>query len=214
MAFYRDRILPHLLHAAMSQERFEPYRARLLSGTHGRVLEIGIGSGGNLPFYANDARVIGLDPSRPLLSLAQRATRHPAQVTLLEGSADRLPLRDAAVDTVVVAWTLCSIPDVMMALREMRRVLRPEGRLLFVEHGRAPEAGIARWQDRLTPLWKRVAGGCHLNRPVDHMLREAGFRIERLKKGYMQGPRLITYMYEGEAWLTPPSSTPAASARI
>jgi ubiquinone/menaquinone biosynthesis C-methylase UbiE len=103
------------------------------------------------------------------------------------------------VDTVVAAWTLCSIPDVSRALREMRRVLRPGGQLLFVEHGRSPDARIARWQDRLTPAWRTVAGGCHLNRPVGRLLEEAGFRMTRLDTGYMKGPRPMTFMYEGAA---------------
>lgn len=200
MAFYRDRILPYLLHATMRQEIFVPYRERLLAAARGRVLEIGIGSGANLPFYgAATATVIGLEPSRALLSRARRSGRRVARVLLVEGSAERIPLRDGSVDTVVAAWTLCSIPDVSRALREMRRVLSPGGQLLFVEHGRSPDARIARWQDRLTPAWRTVAGGCHLNRPVGRLLEEAGFRMTRLDTGYMKGPRPMTFMYEGAA---------------
>ena len=123
----------------------------------------------------------------------------PFRVDLLEGSAEALPLDDASVDSVVTTWTLCSVADPVRALREARRVLRPGGRLLFVEHGRAPELRVSRWQDRLTPLWKRVAGGCHLNREIDSLVSAAGFRMERLDTGYMRGPRVMTFMYSGQA---------------
>lgn len=199
MSLYRDRIFPWLLNCAMRQERFVPYRKRLIWPARGLVLEIGIGSGVNLPFYPEPAQVIGLEPSRALLTMARRTQRHPGRLLLVQGSAEQIPLRDASVDTVVVAWTLCSIPDVSSALAEMRRVLRPGGGLLFVEHGRSPDAAVARWQDRLTPLWRRVSGGCHLNRPVRQLIEDAGFRIERLDAAYMAGPRMMTYMYEGEA---------------
>ena len=127
------------------------------------------------------------------------ASRATYPVTLLEGSGEDIPLGSQSVDTVVVAWTLCSIPDVMRALQEMRRVLRPSGRLLFVEHGRSRDVRVARWQDRLTPLWKTFTGGCHLNREPERMVREAGFRIDSLETGYAPGPRLLTYLYEGRA---------------
>ncbi len=118
---------------------------------------------------------------------------------LIEGSAERIPLDNRSIDTVVTTWTLCSIPDVQSALREMRRVLKPGGRLLFVEHGRAPDRGVAVWQDRLTPLWRRIGGGCHLNRAVDDLLETSGFKIERIEHGYMRGPKAIAFMYEGSA---------------
>lgn len=201
MGFYEDRILPHLIHLSMRQDIFVEYRRRLVAGARGRVLEIGFGSGLNLPFYAAGVtRVIGLDPSPTLLVKAGRAKGAvPQSLALLEGSAEAIPLDDASVDTVVTTWALCSIPDATRALAEARRVLTSEGRLLFVEHGRSPNSNIARWQDRLTPLWKRVAGGCHLNRPVDRLIEQSGFRIERLQTGYMPGPRFVTFMYEGDA---------------
>jgi ubiquinone/menaquinone biosynthesis C-methylase UbiE len=120
-------------------------------------------------------------------------------IYLLEGSAERIPLADRSMDTIVMTWTGCSIPDVRTALGEMRRVLKPGGRLLFVEHGRAPEAAVARWQDRLDPFWQRLSGGCHLNRKTDDLLSEAGFRIDRLETGYIPGPRIMTFLYEGTA---------------
>jgi ubiquinone/menaquinone biosynthesis C-methylase UbiE len=201
MGIYRDRFLPYLIHLAMRRRDLAPYRQRVISGAEGQVLEIGIGSGLNLPFYAARVeRVIGLEPSARLLAMARGAGRQAsAAVDLLEGSAEAIPLEDASVDTVVMCWTLCSIPNALDALREMRRVLRPSGRLLFVEHGRAPDPGVRWWQDRLTPVWKRVAGGCHLNREIGGLIEGAGFRIERLDTGYMYGPNPLAFMYEGSA---------------
>jgi ubiquinone/menaquinone biosynthesis C-methylase UbiE len=199
--FYRDRVLPRLIDLAMRQDRLAPYRRRAIASASGRVLEIGVGSGINLPLYTAAARsLVGLEPSAPLLTMARGAMAGSQRsVALVAASAERLPFDDGTIDTVVSTWTLCSIPDVAGALLEMRRVLAADGRLLFVEHGRAPDADVARWQNRLTPLWRRVAGGCHLNRRVDRLLTDAGFRLERLDTGYMEGPRALTFMFEGVA---------------
>ena len=144
--------------------------------------------------------VIALDPSPKLLSMAEKAISGVSlPVELLRSSAEAIPLADESVDTLVTTWTLCSIPDVARALSEMRRVLKPTGRLLFVEHGRANDPNVLRWQDRLTPLWRRIAGGCHLNRAIGQLIEDAGFRIERMDAGYMKGPKPITFMYEGAA---------------
>ena len=200
MGFYQNRILPHLVHLSMRQDTFSAYRRRLVPAAQGRVLEIGVGSGLNLPLYTDAAHVVGLDTSPRLLSMARQAHRSGAASTeLIEGSAEALPLEDKSIDTVVTTWTLCTIPDVNAALREMRRVLKPSGELLFVEHGRSPDARVRRWQDRLTPVWKRVGGGCHLNRPIRELLEQSGFRIERIETGYMKGPKPMTFMYEGRA---------------
>jgi ubiquinone/menaquinone biosynthesis C-methylase UbiE len=126
-------------------------------------------------------------------------TRTARPVLFIEGSAEAIPLEDQSVDTVVTTWTLCSVRDVRRALQEARRVLRPSGRLLFVEHGRSSDERVRRWQDRLTPIWTRVAGGCHLNRPIDRLIEDAGLRIEQLQTDYMSGPRPMTFMYEGRA---------------
>jgi ubiquinone/menaquinone biosynthesis C-methylase UbiE len=165
------------------------------------VLEVGIGSGLNLPLYGPSVRsVIGLDPSPELLRMARdRAAAAPVPVELLEGSAETVPLDDASIDTVVTTWTLCTIPDAPRALSELRRVLRPGGALLFVEHGRAPEPGVARWQDRLDPMWRRLAGGCHLNRKIDDLISGAGFQIDALTNARLPGPRTHTFLYEGRA---------------
>lgn len=201
MGFYANRIVPVLIDLSMRNRRLQPYRERVVGGAEGRVLEIGVGSGLNLPTYtANVEQVIGLDPSPRLLAKAREVTHRAAtSVEFIESSAEAIPLEEASVDTVVTTWTLCSIPDAPRALAEMRRVLRPSGRLLFVEHGRAPDAGVLWWQDRLTPIWRRLGGGCHLNRPIGELIQGAGFRIERLDTGYMRGPKPMTFMYEGGA---------------
>jgi ubiquinone/menaquinone biosynthesis C-methylase UbiE len=201
MSFYQDRILPHLTHLAMRQRILRPYRERVVAGAAGRVLEIGIGSGVNLPLYSRALReVVGLEPSPGLLSMAERgAERVDLPVRLLEGSAESIPLDDASVDTVVMTWTLCSIPDAGRALAEMRRVLRPWGRPLFVEHGEAPDAWIRWWQDRLTPMSKRFVGGCHLGRPIRRLIERGGLRIEHLTTGYLKGRNPTSFMFEGRA---------------
>ena len=131
--------------------------------------------------------------------MARHVGRQSFPVDLIEGSAEDIPLEDATVDTVVTTWTLCTIPDASRALTEMRRVLKPGGRLLFVEHGRAPDPNVVWWQDRLTPMWKRLGGGCHLNRAIESLIQGSGFRFERLDTGYMRGPKPMTFMYEGSA---------------
>jgi ubiquinone/menaquinone biosynthesis C-methylase UbiE len=202
MGFYREQILPHVINLAMRQKNLVAYRGRILPSAEGRVLEIGIGSGLNLPFYSSNARyVIGLDPSQKLLAMARRAQRpgSSAKLELIEGSAETIPLGSASIDTVVTTWTLCSIPDAGRALRDMRRVLTPGGRLLFVEHGRAPDPNVVWWQDRLTPAWRRLGGGCHLNRAIATLIEGAGFQFDRFETGYMRGPKPMTFMYEGSA---------------
>lgn len=201
MGFYTDRVLPALLDLTMRNKLLRPFRERVTSAAEGRVLDVGVGSGLNLPLYGARAdEVFGLEPSHPLLLRASKnAELALVSVRLIEGSAEAIPLDDNSIDTVVMTWTGCSIPDIRSALGEMRRVLKPRGRLLFVEHGRSPEAGVQIWQDRLTPLWRRVAGGCHLNRKMDDLVEEGGFAIERLDTGYLRGPRIITFIYEGVA---------------
>jgi ubiquinone/menaquinone biosynthesis C-methylase UbiE len=201
MGFYQDQIVPLLINLSMRQKNLTAYRSRVVPAAEGRVLEIGIGSGLNLPFYSSNARqVIGLDPSAMLLAMARRSSRAASRyVEFIEGSAEKIPLDSGSFDTVVTTWTLCSIPAAPKALREMHRVLKPGGRLLFVEHGRAPESNAQWWQDRLTPIWKRLGGGCHLNRAISSLIEDAGFQFERLETGYMRGPKPMTFMYEGSA---------------
>jgi ubiquinone/menaquinone biosynthesis C-methylase UbiE len=185
----------------MRQAVLTACRGRIVTRAEGRVLELGIGSGLNLEYYGpRVTTVIGLDRSAEMLAKARAtASRGCRPVTLIEGSGEAIPLADSSVDTVVTTWTLCSIPDVARALGEARRTLRPGGQLLFVEHGRSPDARVTRWQDRLTPLWRRLAGGCHLNRPIRELVETAGFQIEEIEIGYLEGPKVLTFTYEGRA---------------
>jgi ubiquinone/menaquinone biosynthesis C-methylase UbiE len=201
MSFYQRHIVPRLIHLAMRQNYLVPFRKRVIGAAEGRVLEIGIGSGLNFPLYgAKVTSVFGLEPSPELLRMAGgRASDAAVPVTLLEASAETVPLDTGSIDTVVTTWTLCTIPHAPRALAEMRRVLKPGGVLLFVEHGRAPEPGVARWQDRLDPLWSRIAGGCHLNRKMDDLIAGSGFQIEALANARLPGPRTHTFLYEGSA---------------
>lgn len=201
MALYARYVLPRLIDLVMRAPEVERERRGVLPRAAGVVLEIGVGSGLNLALYGPAVRsVYGLDPSPPLLRRARaRAGGLPFPVRLVQGSAEALPFEAAIADTVVSTWTLCSVADPRRALAEARRVLRPEGRLVFVEHGRAPDAAVARWQERLTPFWRRVAGGCHLNRAIDRLLAEAGFETAGLDAGYGTGPRVGAYLYRGAA---------------
>ena len=205
MSFYQEHIVPHLVNLAMRNRELTPYRERVLAAAEGRVLEIGIGAGANLKFYPSRVReILALEPSAKLITMARHAARkfstRIAAVNFMEASAEAIPLDTSSVDTVVMTWTLCSIPAPLKALGEMRRVLKPGGQLLFVEHGLSPDASVRKWQNRLTPLWKHIAGGCHLNRPVSVLLENAGFHVTHLKTGYMKrGPKPMTFLYEGIA---------------
>ncbi|WP_299845767.1 class I SAM-dependent methyltransferase [uncultured Jannaschia sp.] len=201
MLSYRKHVLPGLTHLAMRQDQLLPYRRRAVAGLHGRVLEIGIGSGLNLALYPEAVReVVGVDPSRELLRRAERAPHGSRPATeMIEGVAEALPLEDRSVDCVLTTWTLCSVSEPETALAEIRRVLRPGGVFRFVEHGLAPEPRVRRWQRWLTPAWHRCAGNCHLDRPTADLVVEHGFRLERLDTGYAKGPRPMVFMYEGLA---------------
>jgi SAM-dependent methyltransferase len=203
MGIYGRYVVPRLLALAMRNRELVPYRERVGRAASGRVLEIGIGSALNLPFYgAGVTQVVGVDPSPSLLAMARKrpGVRFPFEV--LEGTGERLPFENRGFDTVVTTWSLCSVVNPVQVLLEARRVLRPGGQLLFAEHGRAPEAGVRWWQDMLDPAWKRIAGGCHLNRKMDDLVQEAGFRLDDLRTGYARGPRPMTFMYEGRARTT------------
>lgn len=199
MGLYQEYILPHLVNLAMRNRQLGPYRERTIRRAEGRVLEIGVGSGLNLPLYTNRAtEVLGLDPHPRLLAMASAKPRCvPSK--LIEGSAESIPLDDDSVDTVVSTWSLCTIPNVVAALAEIRRVIKRDGQLLFVEHGLASEDRVRKWQDRLTPVWKRAAGGCHLNRPIASLVEGAGFRILQMETGYLAGPKPMMFTYEGSA---------------
>lgn len=202
MGFYQRHILPRLIHGAMRQEQLASERSSLIAAAHGRVLEVGIGSGLNIPFYGrNVVQVIGIDPSRALLDKARKtAIWSRCPIRLLEGRAETLPLKSDSIDQAVMTWTLCSVTDPLGALGEIHRVLRPNGTLLFIEHGLAPdhEAGVQLWQNRITPLWRRLAGNCHPNRRIDQLLIAAGFAPKTLNCGYLiEGPKILTFHYRG-----------------
>lgn len=201
MGIYARYVLPRLIDLVMQTTVDAAERARLVPLAQGRVLEVGFGSGLNLPFYGPGIdRLYAVDPSRELWHLAtRRVAAARVRVDFIHASAERLPLPGATVDDVVMTWTACSIPDVTRALRELHRVLRPRGRLLFIEHSQSPDPRIRRWQERMNPLWKRLAGGCNLNRKFDDLLVGAGFRLLAIERGYNPGPRPLTYLYKGIA---------------
>ena len=198
---YDRHILPHLIDIAMRAPMATREREELIPQAQGIVLEIGVGSGLNFPYYGGAiTKLYALEPNEKLRIKAQpRAVRAPFSIELLGLRGESIPLADNSVDTIVCTWVLCSIHGVTEALCQMHRVLKPGGQLLFVEHGRAPTPALAAWQDRLTPLWSCCAGGCHLNRRPDLLIAEAGFTIEKLEQAFLKGPKLLTYHYKGLA---------------
>jgi len=203
MGFYDERILPNLIACACGARPIEKHRRAIVPQADGVVLEVGLGSGTNLPFYdaARVERVIGVEPSAGMRVKARRAiARQALPVELLDAPGEALPLDDNSIDTVLLTFTLCTIPDAPAALAEMRRVLRPGGKLVFLEHGLAPDAGVARWQRRIEPVWKRIGGGCHLARPMDRLIAQGGFRIDGMEADYTpRTPRIASFVYRGLA---------------
>jgi ubiquinone/menaquinone biosynthesis C-methylase UbiE len=202
MSFWANRVLPLLVEKACRSSAILEERKRWIPRAHGEVLELGVGSGLNLPFYdrAKVTKVTGIDPSAPLLERATaRATEAPVAVELLRGRAEALPFADRSFDSAVVTYSLCSVEDPARALAEVRRVLRPDGELLFVEHGLARDPATQRRQRRLTPLWRRVAGNCHLDRDIARLLTDAGFRSEDLSADFADGARFLSFTYQGSA---------------
>ncbi len=200
MSFYTDRVLPRVIDVVLGKP-FEETRARVASGLSGDVLEVGFGSGRNVPHYpASVTGVRAVDPAahgRRIAAPRLAASQVPVSFVGLDGQD--LPLDEESVDHVLVTWTLCTIPDVDRALGEIRRVLRPGGSLHFVEHGRSPDDSAARWQDRITPLWGRVAGGCRLNRRIPDLIEDSGLVMQRLSTYRANGPELFSRLYEGVA---------------
>jgi len=201
MSFSREQILPRLTDLAFRGEEAARVRARATAGLSGEVLEVGFGSGLTMPFYPPAVtRVRAVEPSAVARKLAaDKVAASAVPVDYVGADAQALPLEDVTVDHVVSIMTLCSIPDAQRALAEIRRVLRPGGAFHFVGHGLSPEETVARWQHRLTPLQRRLFGGCHINRPIDRLVARAGLELTRLDNYYLNGPRAFGYMFDGVA---------------
>jgi ubiquinone/menaquinone biosynthesis C-methylase UbiE len=202
MRLYERYILPHLIDFACGMGEVMKARTTVVPQAQGRVLEIGIGSGLNLEFYdpAHVSLIVGVDPCAEMQRLAhERAARLAIPVEMIALELNQIQAVDASFDSIVCTFTLCSIPDAVAALQDMRRVLKPGGRLLFCEHGLAPDASVVRWQHRLTPYWKPLAGGCHLNRDIPALIESGVFTLGALSSDYLKGPKPMTYVYSGWA---------------
>lgn len=201
MSFYERQVLPRVIDVLLANEKMQQVRAPSLNGLSGTVVELGFGSGPNVPLYPAEVdRVLAVDPSEVGVRLATKrlaASKVPVEIVGLDGAT--LPIEDDAADCVLSTWTLCTIPDVAAALAESRRVLKPGGRLFFLEHGRSPDPELARRQERFNPIQMKIAGGCHLTRDIGALVREAGFEMERFKTFQISGPEVMSFMYSGVA---------------
>ncbi|MDG1813660.1 MAG: class I SAM-dependent methyltransferase [Porticoccaceae bacterium] len=203
MSFYDKYILPSFLNCACGSKPIKYQRSKVVPMAEGVVLEVGIGSGLNIPYYDSTkiSAIIGLDPSEELNNMAKKvAADKGLEVDFILGSAEAIPLPDNHVDSVLVTYTLCTIPDALSASKEMRRVLKPDGKMIFCEHGLAPDAGVAKWQARIDPYWGKIAGGCHLNRDIPQLIQSAGFNIQSMEQMYLPStPKFAGYNYWGVA---------------
>ncbi len=202
MGLYERFILPKVVHLTCSSKPIRYQRRKVVPLAQGRVLEIGIGSGLNLPYYdpSKVERIWGLEPSMQMRAMAEKRVRETQfKVEFIGLADDKIPLESDSVDTVLVTYTLCTIPDVVRALEGMRRVLKPGGELIFSEHGLAPDENIRRWQDRMNPIWKRFGGGCNLNRPIPSLIEQGGFKIKNIETMYIPGWKPASFNYWGTA---------------
>ena len=200
MGWYEERLLPHIINLACSTKPNRKQREKIVPSARGDVLEIGLGSGLNLPYYNRDKvrKIWGLEPSEGMRKLAKKNLIGSAlDLEFIDLPGEEIPLEDNSVDTVVVTYTLCTIPDVEKALEGMRRVLKPDGCLLFTEHGRAPDEDVRRWQGRLNPAWSWLAGGCNMNRDIPKLITDAGFKLDNDERMYIPGPRVLSYNFWG-----------------
>ena len=192
MGFYNQYIMPSLINGLCGMSEITDQRRKVVPQAEGVVVEVGIGSGHNLPHYdaGKVAKVIGIDPDENMWKAGRTRVRlSSVPVERVGLSGEQIPLDRHTADTVLVTYSLCTIPDAVVALQEMRRVVKPGGRLLFLEHGAAPEESVRKWQAHIDPLWKRIAGGCHSGRPIPNLLEQAGWRIEDMSEGYISGPK-------------------------
>ena len=202
MSFYEDRVLPRMINIACSSKPTRKQREKIVPRAYGDVLEIGIGGGLNLPYYdrENVRKIFGLEPSDGMRrSAAKNIAASGLDVELIDLPGEQIPLDDNSVDSVLVTYTLCTIPDAVTALRGMRRVLKPNGRLFFCEHGKAPDDDVHKWQNRLNTGWRFFAGGCNMNRDIPALLRDGGFDIEDDNRMYIPGVRALSYNFWGAA---------------
>jgi ubiquinone/menaquinone biosynthesis C-methylase UbiE len=201
VGFYERAVLPRIVDKVCGTEVIGRARSRVTASMRGTIVEIGFGSGLNLPHLPPTVtKVFAVDPSTTARKMAvDRIAASPASIEFVGLDGQRLPLRDGSVDAALTTFTVCTIPDAGLALRELRRVLRPGGRLHFLEHGLAPDPDVVRWQRRLTPLQRRIAGGCHLDRPIDRLVGEAGFELVELRTAYLAAPKSFGFVYEGVA---------------
>jgi len=202
MSFYADHVFPHLMDWTLGTRRFQELREQALASAQGHVLEIGFGTGLNLPHYPHAVTSLtALDPATLLpRKVARRVSRGSLPVELVRLSAETLPFEDGRFDCAVSTWTLCTIPDPVAALREVRRVLKPGGTYVFLEHGRSDDAWVAKWQDFFNPIERVIACGCNLNRPIDALISQGGLKIDRLDRFLLPGvPRIVGEMYRGVA---------------
>ncbi len=202
MGFYNQYIMPSLINGLCGMSEITDQRRKVVPQAEGLVVEIGIGSGLNLPHYdaGRVTKVIGIDPDEHMWKVGRDRVRLSAVPVERVGlSGEQIPLDKHLADTVLVTYSLCTIPDPVAALREMRRILKPGGRLLFLEHGAAPEESVRKWQGRIDPLWKRIAGGCHSGRPIPKLLEQAGWKVSDMEEGYISGPKPLAYNYLGSA---------------
>jgi len=202
MGIYEKYLMPKIVHFACGLKPATKQREKVVPLAEGRVLEIGIGSGLNIPFYDPHKvqHLWGLDPSEEMWAIAQKnADRHHIHAEFIQSGAENIPLDDNSADTVMMTYTMCTIPDVRAALDEIRRVLKPNGKLVFCEHGKAPDTSVLRWQNRLNPLWGKLGGGCNLNRPIPDLLEHAGFKSADMQTMYLPGWRPASFNYWGTA---------------
>ena len=203
LSFYDKYILPKFLNCACGSKPINYQREKIVPLAEGTVLDVGIGSGLNIPYY-NKSKIkclYGLDPSIELLNLAKSlAKKNELEIEFLECGAEAIPLPNDSIDTVVITYTLCTIPDTQLSNQEIMRVLKPNGKLLFCEHGLAPDINIAKWQKRINPIWNKIAGGCNLNRDIPELIRSSGFKISNMEEMYLPStPKFAGYNYWGVA---------------